>query len=182
MVAEEFEAGRIKGPIHLSGGNEEKLIEIFREVGKNDWVFSTWRNHFHALLHGVPEDVLMAEIMAGRSMNLSFPERKFYSSAIVAGILPIACGVAAGIKRRGGSERVWCFIGDMAASTGTAHEVCKYAQGHALPLCVVVEDNWYSTNTPTALVWGASDKRLNYRRYTYERTYPHSGIGKWVQF
>ena len=53
-IKEIYEKGKIKGPIHLSGNNEDQLIRIFRMINKNDWVFSNWRNHYHAILHGVP--------------------------------------------------------------------------------------------------------------------------------
>ena len=181
-IAECFERGEIKGPVHLSGGNEDQLIEIFKEVLRTDWVFSTWRNHYHALLHGISPERLKAAILRGPSMNINFPDYRFVTSAIVGGILPIACGVAAGIKRRGEKDRVWCFVGDMAATTGICAEVSRYAQGHSLPLHIVIEDNWYSTNAPTSIVWGASDQDLYYERYHYERVYPHYGIGKLGRF
>ncbi len=31
-IANEFNAGRIRAPIHLSGGNEQQLIDIFHDV------------------------------------------------------------------------------------------------------------------------------------------------------
>jgi pyruvate dehydrogenase E1 component alpha subunit len=83
----------------------------------------------------------MDEIIAGRSIALCFPEFRVYSSAIVGGSLPIAVGVALGIKRRKGRERVWCFIGDMTAEMGMANTSIKYALGHDLPITFVVEDN-----------------------------------------
>jgi TPP-dependent pyruvate/acetoin dehydrogenase alpha subunit len=49
-----YEDGKIISPIHLSKNNEEELIEIFQYVDPSDWVFSSWRNHYHALLHGMP--------------------------------------------------------------------------------------------------------------------------------
>jgi TPP-dependent pyruvate/acetoin dehydrogenase alpha subunit len=151
-------------------------------VACGDWVFSTWRNHYHALLHKIPAEKVMAEIRAGRSMNLTFPEHRFYSSAIVGGILPIAVGVAAALKRNGCLRKVWCFVGDMAATTGAFHEASDYAAGHDLPVHWVIEDNGVSTNTPTEECWGNRGGRYKAQRYQYTRTYPHVGIGKWVQF
>jgi TPP-dependent pyruvate/acetoin dehydrogenase alpha subunit len=180
-VAEAFEAGKIRGPVHLSGGNESQLIEIFKEVRRTDWVFSTWRNHYHALLHGVPREKLMAHILNGPSMNINFPEHRFVTSAIVGGILPIACGVAAGIKRRGGTDRVWCFVGDMAATTGAFHEASRYASRQDLPIYFVTEDNDLSTNTPTEETWGMNGNSWHcLRGYSYTRSVPHVGTGKWV--
>ena len=61
-VKETYEAGNIKAPVHLCGGNEEQLIKIFSKIGVDDWVFSTWRSHYHALLHGVAPKVLKQKI------------------------------------------------------------------------------------------------------------------------
>ena len=184
-VKDAFLTGRIHAPVHLSGGNEGVLLGIFREVRKRDWVFSTWRNHYHALLKGVPPEELFQAILDGRSMYFSNKAHKFISSSIVGGILPIACGVAMGIKRLGLDERVWVFIGDMTARTGICHEVREYARGHDLPLLFVEEDNGLSTNTPTEEVWGQEKSLLSYsayRYYRYDRAHPHVGVGQFVSF
>lgn len=181
-VERQFIAGNIKGPIHLSGGNEDQLIEIFKDVKPDDWVFSTWRNHFHALLHGVPKDELMAEIMAGRNMNFSSKKHKFFTSAIVGGILPIATGVAYALKATGQKNKVWCFVGDMAATTGIYHESLKYAEGHNLPITFVIEANEMSANTPTEKVWGKENFSMKEEFYWYKRIYPHAGASTWVNF
>ena len=173
--------GEIKGPIHLSGGNEDQLIEIFKDIKPTDWVFSTWRSHYHALLHGIPEDKVMEQIMQGRSMNLCFPEHNFLTSAIVGGILPIAVGVAAAIKWQGLDTKVWCFVGDMTATTGIFHETVNFSVFHDLPIIFTVEDNGFSTNTPTREISGF-DLHHAVNAYAYDRTFPHCGIGKWVNF
>ena len=179
----EWETGSVLGPVHLSKGNEEQLIEIFQYVHPKDWVFSTWRNHYHALLHGVPQDWLMDEIKKGRSMKVMNKEHNFVISAIVGGIIPQALGVALSLKRRKSKRKVWCFIGDMTFETGEFHLCHKYAQNFDLPLQFVVEDNNLSTNTPTDETWG---KKQNVPDdviyYEYERGFPHHGSGTWVLF
>lgn len=181
-VAEAFEAQQIKGPIHLSGGNEWQLINHFLNISPNEWVFSTYRSHYHALLHGIPQEWLFEEIVAGRSMCISSVEHKFHSSAIVAGCLPIAVGVAAALKYQGKhtKEMVHCFVGDMAARTGAFHEALQYAKGHWLPIKFYVENNGMSCDTPTLDVWGKERPPGYEDGHEYERTYPHSGIGKFV--
>lgn len=170
------ERGEVNGPVHLSGGNEEQLIGIFRDVKPGDWVFSTWRNHYHALLHGLPEEFVWSEILAGRSISLNSLEHRFYSSAIVGGCLPIAVGVAFGIRRLGKPEHVWCFVGDMAASIGAFHDAMAFSIGHSLPITFVIEDNGFSTNTPTQETWGYGSDWNIVRYYRYKRTGPHVGI------
>lgn len=167
-VAARFDAGEIHGPVHLcSPGQAEPLIEIFHEVKRTDYVLSTWRGHWHALLHGVPREKVMAEILAGRSMMLHFPEFRFMSSAIMGGMLPIACGLA------DGGERVWCFVGDMCASTGAFKDARQYASGHDLDVNFVIEDNDLSTNTPTRRAWGPKPLDYPATRYEYKRTTNH---------
>jgi TPP-dependent pyruvate/acetoin dehydrogenase alpha subunit len=182
-IAQEFNAGRIKAPVHLSGGCEDQIIEIFKDVREQDWVFSNWRSHYHCLLKGVPPAEVKAAIMAGRSITLCFPEHRFLSSAIVGGNLPIALGVALSIKRRGGDERVWAFCGEMTARTGIFHECLSYAVGHGLPIAFVIEDNGKSVCTPTAEVWGEQSKGASHvRRFSYSLPFPHSGAGVRVEF
>ena len=178
-----YETKKIKAPIHLSGNNEDQLIKIFKKVKKNDWVFSTWRSHYHALLKGISPKWLENEIVAGRSMGIINKPNKFYSSAIVGGILPIALGVAISIKKKNNKNKVWVFIGDMTFETGLFHECFKYAKNHKLPIKFVVEDNNMSTNTPTNKVWIKKSKvPKGVFYYKYKRKYPHHGTGSWILF
>lgn len=177
-----FCEGRIKFPVHLSDGNEDSLIEIFKNVKKTDWIFSTWRSHYHALLHGISQEWLKQEIMNGRSITINKPNQRFFSSAIVSGIAPIALGTALSIKLQKQPDQVWLFVGDMTIRTGMLHEVKQYASGHSLPLNIVVEDNHISVQSPTKKVWGEDDAKLNIVEYEFESTYPHVGAGKWVTF
>lgn len=45
QIADIFNKGGIKAPVHLSDGNEAALIDIFQEVGREDWIFCSWRSH-----------------------------------------------------------------------------------------------------------------------------------------
>ena len=73
-----YEAGDIKAPVHLSGGNEENLIDIFQYVHPDDWVFSSWRNHYHALLHGLNPNLIKRFIFDGKSVSISSRKPKFF--------------------------------------------------------------------------------------------------------
>ena len=185
MIADHWEAGKIKGPVHLSGGNEEQLIEIGKRIKETDWVFSTWRSHYHALIKGVSPVWLEEEILAGRSITIVSEEQRFYASAIVGAIIPIALGVAMANKRDDKDDKVFCFIGDMAFETGGFYEAHKYAVRYDLPIVFVVEDNGVSTNTPTEATWNGEKRDVPSEKviwYSYEKTWPHYGTGKWVVF
>ncbi len=183
-IARRFNNAEIPYPIHLSRGNEEALLSIFKDFRKGDYCFSQWRNHYHALLAGIPPEEVRRQIMTGRSMTICSPEYHFFASAIVAGIIPIALGVAWEIKRRGGNERVWCFIGDMTAQTGIAMECYNYAKQHDLPVVWVVEDNGKSVCTSTRDVWPEymGIKPDYYYQWDLSAHWPHSGAGRRIQF
>jgi TPP-dependent pyruvate/acetoin dehydrogenase alpha subunit len=188
QVATLFNNGQVRAPVHLSDGNEEELISLYAAVSDDDWVFCSWRSHYHCLLKDVPEDDVIRSILAGKSIALCFPEYKVYSSAIVGGVVPIALGVALGIKRAGGTQHVWCFLGDMTAEIGVTQSAVKYAQGHSLPITFVVEDNSLSVLTETKSVWGLEQSSFSVNRpenvlyYEYRSTYPHAGAGVRVEF
>lgn len=178
-IAERFNAGEVKAPVHLAGGNEAELIALFRDIQPCDWVMSDWRSHYHCLLKGVAADELTAAIVAGRSIGLAFPKYNVLCSGIVAGIAPIALGIA--MVSRG--ERVHCFLGDMSAATGLAHECMKYAAAHDAPISWYIEDNGIGgAGVPTESVWGTPTARLNAVRYRYEQTVPFVGTGTHVRF
>jgi TPP-dependent pyruvate/acetoin dehydrogenase alpha subunit len=187
-IAALFNAGKIRAPVHLYSGNEQQMIDVFHPIREQDWLFCSWRSHYQCLLKGVPPEAVRAEIVAGRSISLCFPEQRIYSSAIVGGVLPIAVGTAMAIKRSGEDAKVWCFMGEMTAETGIAHECLKYSRNHKLPIHFIVEDNAKSVCTDTREAWnqprlsyeGVNDEYVSY--YRYATKYPHAGAGARVQF
>lgn len=189
-IKNNYEQAKIRAPVHLSGGNEQQLINIFGKIEKNDWVFSTHRSHYHALLKSGNPKWLREQIFLKRSSHINSKKYKIFTSAIVGGICPIALGVALDIKRRKGKNKVWCFVGDMAAHMGIFYECLKYATNFNLPITFIIEDNFFGVYTPTTKVWGERFDELwneNYYNkhviyYEYKRIYPHYGVGKWINF
>jgi len=177
-IANEFNQGRIRAPVHLSHGTEDALIEIFKEIRSRDWVLCSWRSHYQCLLKGVPAPLLKQAIMEGKSISLCFPEYRVFSSAIVTGVLPIAVGIGLAIARDGLDEKVFCFVGDMTSETGAFEECYKYVRNFDLPVRFIIEDNRKSICTDTRKVWGMStlsregpgNEHLHY--YQYENKWP----------
>jgi len=186
-IANCFNEAKIKAPIHLYSNNEDQLIEIFKDVKKDDWIFCTWRSHYQCLLKGVPPVELKQDILAGKSITLCYAKYRIYSSAIVTGNIPIANGVALDIKRKKENNHVWCFVGDMTSETGAFFENWKYAVSHDLPITFVIEDNNKSVCTETRKVWNCNslyfekeNRKIIY--YHYDSKYPHAGAGQRIQF
>ena len=189
-----WEAGNLPCLLHLCGGNEAELIGLISDIRPRDWVFSTHRNHYHALLKGIPPDQLEAAILSGHSMFTFSREHNFYSSAILAGACCIAAGVAYDIKARGGDEEVYCFLGDGAEEQGHFYEAALFVEANELPCTFIIEDNNRQVDTDKntrrggeAPFWNQYEPRATAHfpldgfncvvRYHYTPTYPHAGSG-----
>ena len=197
-IKERFLRGEIRHPVHLCDPSQlDHLLPIFEDIQPQDWLFTSYRGMFHWLLKGIPPERLLKFIVEHGAMGFCDKEYRIVSSAIVGGCLPIALGVAMGLKWQGKTERVWAFLGDMTAETGGFYEATKYAGRHDLPVKWVIEDNGLSTNTPTQGVWGperlsqsnrvnpwmiGNDYGTSVLWYKYERLVAHVGVGQWVTF
>lgn len=180
-VAQHWEEGDLPYLIHLSGGNEDFLIDIFKEdIKDGDWIFSTHRNHHHALLAGIPESELMERILHGNSMFVFDRDRHFFTSSVLAGTCAIAAGVAYALKESGSDNWVYCFLGDGAEEQGHFYEAVMFVEGQDLPCMFIIEDNNRSVDT-TIEERNPSKFRFEMPscviRNEYIPIYPHAGNG-----
>ncbi len=188
-IRELWESGRLPSLVHLCGGNEQQLIDIFSEIKEGDWIFSTHRTHYHALLAGIEPELLIKRIKEGDSMFVYSSRHNFLCSAVLAGCCGIAAGVAWSIKddpvwrtlSSWNSPRVWCFIGDGGEEEGHFYEAAMFVEANDLPCTFIIEDNNRSVDTSREHRRGAA-KGLEHlfkcvRRYHYTPTYPHAGSG-----
>ncbi len=200
-----WEAGELPSLIHLCGGNEAQLLEIFKEIKEGDFVFSTHRTHYHALLAGIEPELLIQRIKEGDSMFVYSRKHNFLCSAVLAGCCGIAAGVAWQIKDEYDGywrnedpsqgcvgfyyhgylgnrvPRVWCFIGDGGEEEGHFYEAAMFVEANNLPCTFIIEDNNRSVDTPRDARRGGA-KGLEHlfrcvRRYHYAPSYPHAGSG-----
>jgi TPP-dependent pyruvate/acetoin dehydrogenase alpha subunit len=177
-----WESGDLPSLVHLCGGNEEQLIEIFNRIQPEDYIFTSHRAHYHCLLKGMSESELEQNIREDRSMFVFSKELRIYQSAILGGCCGIATGVAKAIKDAGGKERVYCFLGDGAYENGHLFEAALYVTGHDLPCTFIIENNGRQVDTsiidrrgPNYLAF--SMKAPCIEEYQYEPIYPHAGSG-----
>jgi len=179
-IAAHHDAGKIPFALHLPGGNEENLIEIFSEIKEDDYVLSTHRNAYHALLHGLPEGEVEEKILDARSMFMFDRQRNFYVSAIIGGTPAIAVGIAWALKKKGSKQKVWCFVGDGIEDTGHFAEAVRYVDGFDLPCKFIIEDDNMAVEVPKEVRWGTK-KNLTWPdcvfRYHYSKTRPHIRTG-----
>lgn len=156
-AAEEYTKGNIVGFLHLYPGEEAVGAGVINAATPSDYIVSTYREHAHALVRGVPARDVMAELFGratgmsggmGGSMHMFNRDRRFMGGyAIVGESCPIAIGVAYSVMLRNLPEAVICFFGDGAVNQGTFHELLNMAGLWHLPVLFVCENNHYAIGT-----------------------------------
>jgi hypothetical protein len=183
QIAGLHDEGQLPFALHLPGGNEQQLIDIFKDIDQNDYVISTHRNCYHALLHGLPAEEVKSKIGSARSMFMFDRKRNFFVSAIIGGTPGIAAGIAWALKRKGSSQRVWCFVGDGIEDTGHFSEAVRYVDSFDLPCTFVIEDDGMAVEASKSVRWG-TDRSPTWpqcvKRYEYKKTRPHIRTGRFA--
>tara|TARA_B110000008_G_scaffold277065_1_gene317585 strand:- start:2931 stop:3968 length:1038 start_codon:yes stop_codon:yes gene_type:complete len=155
-LAKERELGSIKGPVHLSAGQEAIAVGLSQNLRKTDRVFGAHRSHSHLLSLNASVYKLFAEVLArdsgfsrgmGGSMHLIDLESGFYGSApIVSGTVPLAVGAAFDAKRNNTNDIGVSYLGDGALEEGVVHESLNLAKVLPAPVLFVVENNLYASH------------------------------------
>lgn len=156
--AELYGAGKIRGFLHLYIGEEAVAAGVLPNLGADDAVVATYREHGHALLRGVSMNAIMAEMYGkaegcsrgrGGSMHLFDAATRLYGgNAIVGGGLPLAVGLALADRLAHRTDRVTaCFFGEGAVAEGVFHEALNLAALWRLPVLFLCENNLYAMGT-----------------------------------
>ena len=149
----------VRGPLHLSTGQEAVAAGVCLNLGKEDLLTSTHRGHGHTLAKGASMDRMMCELFGratgcndgkGGSMHIAdFSVGMLGANGVVAAGMPIAVGAAHAIRIRNQRGIVACFFGDGAVNRGPFLEALNWAKVFALPVLFVCEDNRWSATTAT---------------------------------
>lgn len=150
---------KVRGPLHLSTGQEAVAAGVCANLLKEDYITSTHRGHGHTLAKGASMERMMCELFGratgfnggkGGSMHIAdFSVGMLGANGVVAAGIPIAVGAAHAIKIRNEKRIVACFFGDGAVNRGPFLEGLNWAAIHALPVLFVCEDNRWSATTAT---------------------------------
>ena len=150
---------KVRGPLHLSTGQEAVAAGVCANLGREDLITSTHRGHGHTLAKGASMERMMCELFGrasgfnggkGGSMHIAdFSVGMLGANGVVAAGIPIAVGAAHAIRLRRERKMVACFFGDGAVNRGPFLEGLNWATIHSLPLLFVCEDNRWSATTAT---------------------------------
>jgi TPP-dependent pyruvate/acetoin dehydrogenase alpha subunit len=165
---------RVRGPLHLSTGQEAVAAGVCAHLHPADYLTSTHRGHGHTLAKGADLGRMMAELFGkatgfnggkGGSMHIAdFSVGMLGANGVVAAGLPIAVGAAHAQKLQGRDAITVCFFGDGAINRGPFLEALNWARVYALPVLFVCEDNRWSATTasgPMTAGPGASARAIS---------------------
>ena len=148
---------RVRGPLHLSTGQEAVPAGVCVHLKPADYLTSTHRGHGHTLAKGADLGRMMAELFGkatgfnggkGGSMHIAdFSVGMLGANGVVAAGLPIAVGAAHAQKLQKRDAITVCFFGDGAINRGPFLESLNWAQVYGLPVLFVCEDNRWSATT-----------------------------------
>lgn len=156
-AAEMYARGKIKGFLHLYIGQEAVATGSIGALNDDDYLITHYREHGHALARGLDPNRVMAELYGkstgvaggrGGSMHLFDVSKSFMGGyAIVAGHMPLACGLGLAEQYRGTTRIAVNYIGDGAVNEGEFHESLNLAAVWKLPVLFIVENNFYGMGT-----------------------------------
>lgn len=157
-AAEMYANRKIGGFLHLYIGQEAVAVGAISVLRDGDYVISHYREHGHAIARGVDPARVMAELFGkvtgvsrgrGGSMHLFDAEKNFMGGyAIVAGHMPLACGLGFACQYLNKDCIVLNFFGDGAVNEGEFHESLNLAGVWKLPVLFLCENNLYAMGTP----------------------------------
>ena len=168
-----FSKGLIMGSIHVYIGEEAVAVGFCSALKSGDNITSTHRGHGHVIAMGGEIDKMMAELLGratgyckgrGGSMHIASKDIGVYgSNGIVAGGIPIACGLALSYKMKKEDKIALTFFGDGAANEGVLYESLNLSSVWNLPIVFVCENNLYAQTTPAliTLAGGSVAKRAS---------------------
>src|SRR6266511_877887 len=164
---EQYTKAKIGGYCHLNIGEEATVVGGVLALKKNDYIFTSYREHGHAIARGIEPKAVMAELFGketgtshgrGGSMHMFDAGRRFMGGyGIVGGHLPLAVGGGWAVRYRKQKDVVFCMFGDGATNIGAFHESLNMAKVFHLPVVWFCINNRYGMGTPVEAASAVAD-------------------------
>ncbi|GAC1647698.1 MAG: hypothetical protein NVS9B11_20290 [Candidatus Dormibacteraceae bacterium] len=164
---EQYTKAKIGGYCHLNIGEEATVVGSFAAFKPNDYIFTSYREHGHAIARGIDPRAVMAELFGketgtsrgrGGSMHMYDSDLRFMGGyGIVGGHLPLAAGGGWAVKYRKQKDVVICIFGDGATNIGAFHEALNLSKVMQLPVVWYCVNNRYGMGTPVEKASAVAD-------------------------
>ena len=154
-----YRQGRIVGGVYTGRGQEAVGVGSAIQLTDGDWVLPSHRDFSSFLIRGFSLRQILANWMGranaptrGRDNTLHLGNLNLGVIPIISPLgdtLPVACGVAMALQRRGGQRVVLVHFGEGTTSRGDVHEAMNMAAVMKLPVVFICNNNGYAYSTPT---------------------------------
>ena len=153
----EYTKAKIGGYCHLNLGEEATVVGGVLALKSGDYIYTSYREHGHAIARGVDPKAVMAELFGredgvahgrGGSMHIFDLKHRFMGGyGIVGGHLPLAVGAGFAVKYQQAKDVVFCMFGDGATNIGSFHESLNFSKVFELPVVWYCINNQYGMGT-----------------------------------
>src|ERR1700694_1615502 len=164
---EQYTKAKIGGYCHLNIGEEATVVGGILPLKLTDYIFTSYREHGHAIARGVDPKAVMAELFGkeagtshgrGGSMHMFDAKLRFMGGyGIVGGHLPLASGGGWAVKYNKQKDVVLCMFGDGATNIGAFHESLNFSKVFHLPVVWLCVNNRYGMGTPVEAASAVKD-------------------------
>ena len=151
-----FMAGRVKGAVHVSIGQEACSVGVCTALNNEDAILTTHRGHGHSIAKGTRMPEMMAELLGkstglckarGGSMHIADISKGHYGAhSIVGANMPMATGMGLAYQLEGTGRVAVVFFGDGASNQGSFHESMNLCSIWKLPVIFFCENNHYAVS------------------------------------
>lgn len=178
-LIKEKKRGRLRGTLYSSHNQEAILAGSLYGLKSTDWISPIHRdmpafflkdarsgldnpNRIGMTIEEVCCQVWGKEGSPGRARDNwshigSKSKRIIHSTSMLAGTIPVACGVALADRLNGGDSVVLTYNGEGSTAQGVFHEAINIAAVHKLPVVTIIENNQWAFGTPASLEYPLED-------------------------
>jgi TPP-dependent pyruvate/acetoin dehydrogenase alpha subunit len=153
-----YRQGKIVGGVYVGRGQEAIPVGSALLARPEDVLLPSHRDMAAVFIRGVPVRRVMAQYMGriggltrGRDGNMHMGDLSLNIISIISALaatVPVAAGVALGLRYKGIDGVAFCYFGDGATSRGTWHEGVNFATVMKLPVLYICNNNQYAYSTP----------------------------------
>jgi len=153
-----YRQGKILGGVYVGRGQEAIPVGTALVAEPDDVLLPSHRDMAVMFIRGVPLRRIFAQYMGrvggltrGRDGNMHMGDLKLNIVSIISALaatVPVAGGVALGLRYLGKPGVAFSYFGDGATSRGDWHEGVNFATVQKLPVLYICNNNQYAYSTP----------------------------------
>ncbi len=130
-------------------GQEAAQVGSAHALGRDDWIFPSYREHLAAEIRGWPLEDVLLYWMGSEAGNTAPGDVNMFTVAVpIATQIPHATGAAWAAKLQDDDRAILCYFGDGATSEGDFHEGLNFGGVFDVPAVYFCNNNQWAISVP----------------------------------